>query len=116
MARWPGCPTVACGSPRSARDGLVLVDAPDIDSVEHDNPGVGGPPLLERADLCVFAVTVPPDMPTGCPGTSSDRSPSARLPLLVVVNRMPEDPLDQARVLDDAARLLEARPCRRSGS
>ncbi|MFN8519455.1 MAG: GTPase [Chloroflexota bacterium] len=88
-----------------AHEGLVLVDAPDIDSVEHDNRALADA-LLERADLCLFVTTATryaDRVPWDVLGRVAERG----LPLLVVVNRMPPDPADAQRVLDDVRRLLE---------
>jgi hypothetical protein len=86
------------------RDGLVLVDAPDIDSVEHDNRALADA-LLERADLCLF-VTSATRYADRVPWDVLGRVAERGLPLVVVVNRMPADPADQERVLDDTRRLL----------
>lgn len=88
-----------------ARDGLVLVDAPDIDSVEHDNRALADA-LLERADLCLFVTTATryaDRVPWDVLGRVAERG----LPLVVVVNRMPGDAADQERVLGDTRRLLD---------
>ena len=88
-----------------ARQGLVLVDAPDIDSVEHDNRALADA-LLERADLCLF-VTTATRYADRVPWSVLGRVAERGLPLVVVVNRMPPGPADQERVLADTRRLLE---------
>ncbi len=88
-----------------ARDGLVLVDAPDIDSVEHDNRALADA-LLERADLCLF-VTTATRYADRVPWDVLGRVAARGLPLLVVVNRMPPEPADRERVLADTRRLLD---------
>ncbi len=88
-----------------ARDGLVLVDAPDIDSVEHDNRALADA-LLERADLCLF-VTTATRYADRVPWDVLARVAERGLPLVVVVNRMPAEAADQERVLEDTRRLLE---------
>jgi energy-coupling factor transporter ATP-binding protein EcfA2 len=88
------------------RDGLVLVDAPDIDSVEHDNRALADA-LLEQADMCLFVTTATryaDRVPWDVLGRIAERG----LPLIVVVNRMPVDPVERGRVLEDARRLLDA--------
>lgn len=87
-----------------ARDGLVLVDAPDIDSVEHDNRALADA-LLERADLCLF-VTTATRYADRVPWDVLRRVAERGLPMLVVVNRMPIDVADQTRILTDVERLL----------
>lgn len=92
-------------TPSGARPGLVLVDAPDIDSVEHDNRALADA-LLERADLCLF-VTTATRYADRVPWDVLARVAARGLPLLVVVNRMPPDREDQERVLADTRRLLD---------
>ena len=88
-----------------ARDGLVIVDAPDIDSVEHDNRALADA-LLERADLCLF-VTTATRYADRVPWDVLARVAQRRLPLLVVVDRMPVDAADRAGILADTRRLLD---------
>jgi len=88
----------------SARDGVVLVDAPDVDSVEHANRELTDR-LVEAADLAVFVTTATryaDRVPWEVLGRVGDRG----LPLVVLVNRMPADPEERAVVLDDLRRLL----------
>ncbi len=90
---------------RGARPGVMLVDAPDIDSVEHDNRALADA-LLERSDLCLFVTTATryaDRVPWDVLGRIAERG----MPLLVVVNRMPADAGDQARVLADIRAMLE---------
>ncbi|HYH91608.1 MAG TPA: GTPase [Candidatus Saccharimonadales bacterium] len=84
--------------------GLALIDAPDIDSVEHANRALADR-LVEAADLCVF-VTTATRYADQVPWAVLERVRERGLPLLVVVNRMPSDPADQVDVLDDVRRLL----------
>ena len=84
--------------------GLALVDAPDIDSLEHANRELADR-LVEAADLCCF-VTTATRYADQVPWTVLARVHERGLPLLVVVNRMPTDPDDQAEVLADIRRLL----------
>jgi energy-coupling factor transporter ATP-binding protein EcfA2 len=84
--------------------GLVLVDAPDIDSLEHANRALTDR-LVEAADLCVFVTTASryaDQVPWDVLGRVQERG----MPLLVVVNRMPPDAADRADVLADVRRLL----------
>lgn len=85
--------------------GLVLVDAPDIDSVEHANRALTDR-LVEAADLALF-VTTATRYADRVPWGVLDRVRERGLPLQVIVNRMPPDPADQAEVLEDVRRLLE---------
>jgi len=84
--------------------GLVLVDAPDIDSVEHANRELTDR-LVEAADLALF-VTTATRYADRVPWGVLDRVRERGLPLQVIVNRMPPDPSDQADVLADVRRLL----------
>ncbi len=84
--------------------GLALVDAPDIDSVEHLNRELADQ-LVEAADLCLF-VTTATRYADRVPWTVLDRVRERGLPLQVIVNRMPPDPVDQAEVLADVRRML----------
>lgn len=88
-----------------AREGLVLVDAPDIDSLEHDNRALADA-LLERADMCLF-VTTATRYADRVPWDILRRAAVRGLPLLVVVNRMPSESVDRERVLADTQRLLD---------
>jgi energy-coupling factor transporter ATP-binding protein EcfA2 len=84
--------------------GLVLVDAPDIDSLEHANRELTDR-LVEAADLCLF-VTTATRYADRVPWTVLERVRERGLPLQVIVNRMPVDAGDQADVLGDVRRLL----------
>jgi energy-coupling factor transporter ATP-binding protein EcfA2 len=84
--------------------GLVLVDAPDIDSLEHANRELTDR-LVEAADLCLF-VTTATRYADRVPWSVLARVRERGLPLQVIVNRMPADPSDQADILADVARLL----------
>jgi energy-coupling factor transporter ATP-binding protein EcfA2 len=88
----------------AAPEGLVLIDAPDVDSVEHANRALTDR-LVEAADLAVFVTTATryaDRVPWEVLGRVRDRG----LPLVVVVNRMPPDATDRDVVLDDLRRLL----------
>src|SRR3954453_20010488 len=84
--------------------GLAVVDAPDIDSLEHENR-VLADRLVEAADLCCF-VTTATRYADRVPWAVLTRVEERGLPLLVVVNRMPPDPADRAAVIEDVRRLL----------
>ena len=86
-----------------ARPGVVIVDAPDVDSVEHDNRALADT-LLELADLCVF-VTTATRYADRVPWDVLARAEQRRIPLVVVVNRLPPGE-DAAAVLADVDRLL----------
>ena len=89
---------------RDVPDGLVLVDAPDIDSIEHANRELADH-LVEAADLAIFVTTATryaDRVPWAVLGRVHDRG----LPLLVVVNRLPPDRGDREEVLDDVRRMI----------
>ncbi len=88
----------------SIADGVALVDAPDIDSIEHANR-VLADRLVEAADLCVFVTTATryaDQVPWAVLGRVRERG----LPLIVVVNRIPPVEADRREILDDVERLL----------
>jgi energy-coupling factor transporter ATP-binding protein EcfA2 len=88
-----------------ARRGLVIVDAPDFDSVEADNRDQAMA-LLEVADLVIFITTATryaDQVPWGVLGRARARG----VPLLAVVNRLPPDAKDAEAVLRDYMHLLE---------
>jgi energy-coupling factor transporter ATP-binding protein EcfA2 len=84
--------------------GLALVDAPDIDSIEHANRELADR-LVEAADLCVF-VTTATRYADQVPWAVLARVRERGLPLMVVVNRMPPADTDRREVLADIERLL----------
>lgn len=84
--------------------GLAVVDAPDIDSLEHANRALADR-LVEAADLCCF-VTTATRYADRVPWVVLARVEERGLPLLVVVNRLPPDPADRADVLADVRRLV----------
>ena len=88
----------------SIEPGLVLVDAPDIDSVEHANRELTDR-LVEAADLAIF-VTTAIRYADRVPWAVLDRVRERGLPLQIIVNRMPPDSGDRVVVLDDVRRLL----------
>ncbi|MFL5714212.1 MAG: GTPase [Chloroflexota bacterium] len=84
--------------------GLAVVDAPDIDSLEHANR-VLADRLVEAADLCCF-VTTATRYADRVPWTVLSRVEERGLPLLVVLNRMPADAADRSEILSDIHRLM----------
>ena len=84
--------------------GLALIDAPDIDSVEHANRALADR-LVEAADLCVF-VTTATRYADQVPWAVLARVLERGLPLSVIVNRMPPDASDRAAVATDIRRML----------
>ncbi|HEY8846312.1 MAG TPA: GTPase, partial [Candidatus Limnocylindrales bacterium] len=84
--------------------GLVLVDAPDIDSIEHANRELADR-LVEAADLAVFVTTATryaDQVPWAVLGRVRERG----LPLMVVVNRLPPATTDRDEILADVRRLF----------
>ncbi|HEX5013062.1 MAG TPA: GTPase [Candidatus Limnocylindrales bacterium] len=84
--------------------GLAVVDAPDIDSLEHANRALADR-LVEAADLCCF-ITTATRYADRVPWAVLSRVEERGLPLLVIVNRMPSDLADRAEILADVRRLL----------
>ena len=89
---------------RDVEPGLVLVDAPDIDSIEHANRELTDR-LVEAADLALF-VTTATRYADRVPWAVLERVRERGLPLQVIVDRMPPDAADRADVLADVRRLL----------
>ena len=89
----------------NARPGLVLVDAPDFDSVEVENRerALG---LLEVADLVVF-VTTATRYADQVPWEVLGRVRQRGVPLLTVLNRLPPGADDADAVIRDYRELLE---------
>jgi energy-coupling factor transporter ATP-binding protein EcfA2 len=88
-----------------ARRGIVIVDAPDFDSVELANRALAVE-LLEAADLAVF-VTTATRYADQVPWTVLGRARQRGLPLLAVLNRLPPETDDAAAVIEDYRHLLE---------
>lgn len=85
-------------------DGVVVIDAPDVDSVERDNRELAEV-LLEACDLCVF-VTTATRYADLVPHDILRRVRERGVPLVVVLNRVPPDERDSDIVVADATRLL----------
>jgi energy-coupling factor transporter ATP-binding protein EcfA2 len=84
--------------------GLALVDAPDVDSVEHANRELADM-LVEAADLCLFVTTATRNADR-VPWLVLGRVQERGLPLIVVVNRLPPEAADRRVVLEDVRRLF----------
>ena len=89
-----------------AREGVALVDSPDIDSVERANRALADA-LVEAADLCVF-VTTASRYADQVPWDVLRRVKERGLPLLALINRLPADDEERRDVLEDATRLIAA--------
>jgi energy-coupling factor transporter ATP-binding protein EcfA2 len=89
----------------TALAGLAIVDAPDLDSLEHANRVVSDA-LVEAADLGIF-VTSATRYADKAPFEVVQRIAARGLPLLIVVNRMPDDDADRHVVLEDLHRVLK---------
>ena len=87
-----------------ARRHLVLVDSPDIDSIEAANRALARR-LLEAADLVVF-VTTDTRYADEVPWALLKRAGERGVPLLTLINRLPNDRADADAVLADYRRLL----------
>ena len=92
---------------QSIARGLALIDAPDVDSIEHENR-FAADRLVEAADLCIF-VTTATRYADRVPWDVLERVRQRGLPLIVIVNRMPPDEADRAEVLADISRLFRER-------
>ena len=88
----------------ASSDGVAVIDAPDIDSVERDNRELADV-LVETSDLCVF-VTTATRYADLVPWEVLRRVRERGLPLVVVLNRVPADEQDRATVVADTKRLL----------
>lgn len=89
----------------AAPAGVVLVDAPDLDSVETAHHELADR-LLHAADLVVF-VTTAQRYADAAPWAFLHRARARGVPLLVVANRLPHDPDDRRVVVEDCRRRLE---------
>jgi GTPase SAR1 family protein len=88
----------------ASSDGVAVIDAPDIDSVERDNRELADV-LVETSDLCVF-VTTATRYADLVPWEVLRRVRERGLPLVVVLNRVPADEHDRSTVVADAKRLF----------
>jgi hypothetical protein len=86
---------------------VVIVDTPDVDSVEHENRALADR-IVEAADLCIF-VTTATRYADRVPWDVLGRARQRGLPVTIVINRLPpgEGGADDARVIrEDMARLI----------
>jgi len=97
-----------------ARRGLVLVDAPDFDSVELANRELAVE-LLEAADLVIF-VTSATRYADQVPWSVLGRARQRGVPLLAVLNRLPPEAGDAEAVAADYRHLLERGKLDESGA
>ena len=89
----------------AAPRGLMLVDAPDFDSIELANRALAVE-LLEAADLVVF-VTTATRYADQVPWSILERARQRGVPLLAVLNRLPPEADDAEAVASDYRNLLE---------
>jgi hypothetical protein len=89
---------------------VAIVDAPDLDSIEHANREIADA-LVEAADLSVF-VTTAMRYADQVPFEVLERIAERGLPILVVVNRLPPESVDRTAVLADVRRVLAGTPLR----
>lgn len=94
--------------------GLVLVDAPDFDSVELANRAVAIE-LLEAADAVVF-ITTATRYADEVPWTILHRARQRGAPLLAVMNRLPTNDDDAHAILADYAAMLQRAQLIESGA
>jgi hypothetical protein len=87
-----------------AHSGLVIIDAPDFDSVEADNRAMAHR-MLETADLLVFLTTAT-RYADEVPWRLLSRAKERGVPMLTVINRLPVDPADRIAVVEDYRRML----------
>jgi hypothetical protein len=84
--------------------GLVVVDAPDLDSIEHANRELSDH-LIEASDLAVF-VTTATRYADRAPWSVLARVRERELSTVVVINRMPPELESRAAILAALGRLL----------
>lgn len=88
----------------TARRGMILVDAPDFDSIEASNRALSRR-LLEAADLVVF-VTTDTRYADDVPWSILRRALERGVPMLMLINRLPTSQADRDAILSDFRRLL----------
>lgn len=96
-----------------ARPGVIVVDAPDVDSVETKNHGIAVE-LLDAADLCIVLTTAA-RYADHVPWQVLERARQRGLPMLALINRLP-DGEDAAEVLADYQRMLTRQGLNASGA
>ena len=93
--------------------GLVIVDAPDFDSVERSNRH-SAVELMEAADLVIFVTTVT-RYADQVPWDILARAHQRGVPLMAVINRMPTEPSEAAAVMADYEALIQRGDLDRQG-
>jgi len=91
--------------PAAISPGVVIVDAPDFDSIEITNRDLAME-LLEAADLVIFVTTVT-RYADQIPWTVLARVRQRGVPLLAVLNRMPDESSETEAVIADFRALLD---------
>jgi 50S ribosome-binding GTPase len=92
---------------------IALVDTPDVDSVEAANRRAADE-LLQAADLCLF-ITTAQRYADAVPWEFLRRARARGVPLLVVVNRLPQREADRQAILRDCRRRFEEAGLDRAG-
>ena len=96
-----------------ARSGVIVIDAPDIDSVEARNRALAVE-LLDAADLCIVLTTAA-RYADHVPWQVLERARQRGLPMLALINRLP--PGEEATdVVADYERMLARQGLDRSGA
>ena len=90
--------------PVGGRTGLLIIDAPDVDSVEARNRALAVE-LLDASDLCIV-VTTAARYADHVPWQVLERARQRGLPLLAVLNRLPGEQADAAEIAGDYERML----------
>jgi energy-coupling factor transporter ATP-binding protein EcfA2 len=93
--------------------GLVIVDAPDFDSVERSNRD-SAVELMEAADLVIFVTTVT-RYADQVPWDILARAHQRGVPLMAVINRMPTEPSEAVAVMADYEALIKRGDLDRQG-
>ena len=94
--------------------GLVIIDAPDFDSVERSNRTLAVE-LMEAANLVIFVTTVT-RYADQVPWDILARARQRGVPLMAVINRMPADPAEASAVMADYQALIERGDLDRQGA
>ncbi|MDQ3879832.1 MAG: GTPase domain-containing protein [Chloroflexota bacterium] len=100
--------------PVGGRSGVLIVDAPDVDSVEARNRALAVE-LLDASDLCIV-VTTAARYADHVPWQVLDRARQRGLPLLAVLNRLPTEQQDAAEIAGDYERMLARQGFDQSGA
>ncbi|MFN2484303.1 MAG: dynamin family protein [Candidatus Limnocylindria bacterium] len=100
--------------PVGGRSGVLIIDAPDVDSVEARNRALAVE-LLDASDLCIV-VTTAARYADHVPWQVLDRARQRGLPLLAVLNRLPVEQQDAAEIAGDYERMLARQGFDQSGA